>query len=178
MCLLFVIGALAEFAYAYIISPKCYTPEWEPDVIKLIDDVLTEVVGQNRCCCCHTKNIYHKPIWHKNNNLKLTKNNGKVRKIQQNTKLKKHDYHQSVQLDSKHCIDSNLKKQEHIRSHLKSTLNLDCPICYMFKECCTCPTCVQLKCPQAIKSTTYKVGFFQISTFCFTIKSNYVNNKK
>ncbi|VDQ00098.1 unnamed protein product, partial [Trichobilharzia regenti] len=62
VCLLFVVAALAEFAYAYMMAPKIEGHEWEPEVTDLVQALLTSYTGEVRCCCCYTKNTYHKPV--------------------------------------------------------------------------------------------------------------------
>ncbi|KAF5405380.1 hypothetical protein PHET_01188 [Paragonimus heterotremus] len=151
VCLLFVIGALVEFAIAYLVAPKETTYEWETDVHAVIKEVLKDTLGDQHCCCCYSKCVTHRSVSRKQS----PKVNGPTSKI---PKL------ESTSMDLKElreitttCTVATDQTLRLIKSQpwMSSSDSGKCALCEAFRpNCCQCPLCVQIKCPRAPKAET------------------------
>ncbi|KAH9581477.1 Gamma-aminobutyric acid receptor subunit beta-3 [Schistosoma haematobium] len=168
VCLLFVIAALAEFAYAYLMTPKNDSPEWEPEVRDLVKTLLVNYTGEIRCCCCFTKNRHHKPIFKDNNNNQRSQSH-QPRSYIDTTHKKFNSHTRDIESDPEFTMKSTKKSSRTSRSrHIKST-NLRCKVCESYQPvCCTCPACARLKCPEAPRKKPTQV---KISTKQSKLKS-------
>ncbi|CAH8588044.1 unnamed protein product [Heterobilharzia americana] len=147
VCLLFVVAALAEFAYAYMMAPKSEGHEWEPEVRELVRVLLTTYTGQVRCCCCYTKNAHHKPV------LKLNSQRSQSHQPQpMDGAIKKSNLKVTRGTESDPEFSVKLKKpvRTNRSTHISKSAKARCKICDSYQPvCCTCPTCSRLKCPEA-----------------------------
>ncbi|KAK4468588.1 hypothetical protein MN116_007780 [Schistosoma mekongi] len=160
VCLLFVIAALAEFAYAYLMAPKNEGPEWEPEVRELVKVLLTTYAGEVRCCCCFTKNRHHKPIIETTSQQRSQSHQPQS---SQDSNIKRTNLHtRGTESDPESTIKSSKNKLTRTgrTKHIQST-NKHCKVCDTYQPvCCTCPTCSRLKCPEAPrkKQTLVKIS--------------------
>ncbi|CAL8096973.1 unnamed protein product [Calicophoron daubneyi] len=137
-CLLFVIGALAEFALAYVLARDDGGNEWEQDVRVVIQECLTESLGQTRCCCCYTKNSKHKPL------------GGNVASGSTYSLPTK---------KPKRMKEGLLKNPSELIPLLPDSPYLSsmarCQACESIQaSCCKCPLCIRLRCPRAPSAST------------------------
>nr|CAH8863252.1 unnamed protein product [Trichobilharzia regenti] len=147
VCLLFVVAALAEFAYAYMMAPKIEGHEWEPEVTDLVQALLTSYTGEVRCCCCYTKNTYHKPV------LKVNSQRSRSHQPQTSTdsvvKRSNLKVNRGTESDPEVSVKSKRSTRTSRSKHIKSS-KVRCTVCDSYKPvCCTCPACARLKCPEA-----------------------------
>ncbi|CAH8625742.1 unnamed protein product [Schistosoma rodhaini] len=179
VCLLFVIAALAEFAYAYLMTPKSDSPEWEPEVRDLVKTLLVNYTGEIRCCCCFTKNRHHKPIFRDNNNNQRSRSHQPQSHID-NKHKKLNSHTRDIESDPEFTMKPMKKSSRTSRSrHIKST-NLRCKVCESYQPvCCTCPACARLKCPEAPRKKQTQVKISTKHSKLKSIKSiNHNENKK
>ncbi|KAA3680720.1 uncharacterized protein DEA37_0002114 [Paragonimus westermani] len=151
VCILFVIGALVEFAIAYLVAPREAASEWETDVHTVIKEVLKDTLGDQHCCCCYSKCLTHRSV----SRHQFAKVNGptsgmpKLESTSMNMK--------ELSGTTTTCTFETDQTLRLIKSQpwMSSSDSGKCALCEAFRpNCCQCPLCVQIKCPKAPKSET------------------------
>ncbi|KAF8567662.1 hypothetical protein P879_06579, partial [Paragonimus westermani] len=154
VCILFVIGALVEFAIAYLVAPREAASEWETDVHTVIREVLKDTLGDQHCCCCYSKCVTHRSV----NRPQFSKVNGPTSEIPklESTPMNMKELSETTTT----CTFETDQTLRLIKSQpwMSSSDSGKCALCEAFRpNCCQCPLCVQIKCPRAPKEETNRI---------------------